>query len=121
LKITYEGAGYEFDMDQVTVRQAIKIEKHLGCSFAEWGEQLAKGGAMKALQVLGWLILFGGRDVAIEDADFKMVPFGDAVNAAMVAEAAAAPDAGPTAAAGNGRPAAGTLVLSPLSSETVSP
>ncbi len=86
MQVTYEGTVYEFDMDEVTVKQAIKIEKHMGCTLDEWGKQLEKGGSMLALQALGWLILFGGKTIPVEDADFKIVRLGESFAAAMAAE-----------------------------------
>jgi hypothetical protein len=105
MRIDYEGQSYEFDMDDITVKQAIKIEKHLGCPFAEFGERLSaeegKIPDLMAVQCLGWLILHGGRDVPIEDTDFKVTALsqalGDAMEKATAAEEAAA---GPTVAAG---------------------
>lgn len=87
--IRYEGADYEFNADEITVKQAIKIEKFMGCTFAEWGERVEKGADLQSLQVAGWLILHGGRDVPIEDTDFAMVKFGQAFTEAAEAEAAA--------------------------------
>lgn len=126
MDIDYEGKSYPFDMDEVTVKQAIKIEKHMGCSFVEWGGLLEKGSSMQALQALGWLVLHGGRDVPIEDTDFKMVPLGEGLTKAMAAqaaadEAAAAAAAGPTGAPPANGHVPAPLVLSAPSSETASP
>ena len=104
--ITYEGQNYQFDMDDITVKQALKVEKYMGCPFAEWGKRLQGGEDMRARQALGWLILHPGGDVAIEDTDFKLVRLGEALDAAFAAEAAAqAPDGEPvpTAAVSNGQ------------------
>jgi hypothetical protein len=95
MRVTYEGADYDFDMADVTVKQAIKIEKHLGFPFAEFGAKLEAGEAdMRAIQAFGWLILFGGRDIPIEDADFKVLVLSAALEAAAKAEAAADAAAG---------------------------
>lgn len=113
MRIEYEGESYDFDMSDITVRQAIKIEKHLGCPVAEFGDRLQpKDGNpdMQALQVLGWLILHGGRGVPIEEADFKVQAFVRAIAAATAAEnpeGEAAPD--PTPAADPSPNGAGTL------------
>jgi hypothetical protein len=121
MRITYEGAVYDFDMADVTVKQGIKIEKHMGCPFTDWGDALAKGSDLRAIQCLGWLILHGGRDVPIEDTDFKMKALSEAFAAAAeveaAAEAAANPVAGPTVpAAANGRLSEeGRRALLPLS------
>jgi hypothetical protein len=102
LIITYDGQDYPFDLDEVTVQQALKIEKYMGCSFAEWGKKLQAGEDMAARQVLGWLILHPAGDVPIEDTDFKLVALGNALDAAFTAAAAkekADEVPGPTAAA----------------------
>lgn len=88
--IEYEGGRYEFEFDDITVKQAMKIEKHTGLKLTDWGDALAgeDGMNMTALQALGWLVLSGGQG-AVDDADFKLVKFGNAFGAALAAEAAA--------------------------------
>lgn len=125
--ITYEGTRYEFDFDDITVKQAIKIEKHTGLTLTEWGKVLAEGGPATAIQAFGWLLLAGGRDIPIDDCDFKMVRLGEAFAKAAEEEAAAekareaAEDAGPTVPAAplNGNGGAPIQALSPHSSPTV--
>jgi hypothetical protein len=88
--IEYEGQRYPFDFADVTVKQAMKIEKFTGMSFSEWGEAADSGSNLAALQAVGWLILHGGDlDVPIEDCDFKVGPLGAAIQAANAAELAA--------------------------------
>ena len=100
--IKYDGADYPFDMDEVGIKQAIKIEKFMGCSFEEWGKRL-QAGDLTARQALGWLILHhGALDVPIEDTDFKMVALGNSLNEAFAAEAAEAEPV-PTGAVSNGQ------------------
>jgi hypothetical protein len=109
LIIKYDGQEYPFDLDDATVKQALKIEKFMGCSFAEWGERLQAGGDLRARQALGWLILHPDGAVPVEDTDFKLVALGNALDEAFAAqaaqaaekEAAAAPV--PTAAASTGQ------------------
>lgn len=98
--IEYEGQQYEFDFDDITVKQAIKVEKHTGLKLTEWGDALSKGADLTAMQALGWLVLHGGRDIPIEDCDFKIVKLGEAFTAAAEKEAEAekaAAEARPTA------------------------
>ena len=124
--ITYEGQRYEFDFDGITVKQAIKIEKHTGVTLSEWGDVLAKGSSAVAVQAFGWLLLTGGRDTPIEDCDFKMVKLGEAFAQAAEEEAAAekaraaAEAAGPTLPASppNGSGGASIPDLSLLSPPT---
>src|SRR5258708_37522346 len=86
--IEYEGERYEFDFDDITVKQAMKIEKHTGVKLTDWGDRLEAGGDMLSLQALGWLVLFGGAGAG-GDADFKLLELGNAVAAANTAPAAA--------------------------------
>ncbi len=86
--IDYEGERYEFEFDNITVKQAMKIEKHVGMKLTDWGDRLSEGGDLLALQALGWLVLFGGTG-PVDDADFKMAPLGQAFLKAIVAQAEA--------------------------------
>jgi hypothetical protein len=126
LIIHYDGGDYPFDLDDVTVKQAIKIEKYMGCPFAEWGKRLQAGEDMAARQTLGWFILTGG-DLAtgIEDVDFQLIKLAKALDEAFTAEAekeAARPVPTVAAAASNGQtPAADSSPLSlPPSSGEIS-
>jgi len=105
LIIIYDGQKYPFDLSDVTVKQALRIEKFMGCPFAEWGKRLQAGGDLAAKQALGWLVLHPDGGVPIEDTDFKIGPFGDAIADAFAAEEAAQQEAAgpvPTVAASNG-------------------
>lgn len=122
--INYDGGQYPFDMDDITVKQALKIEKFMGCSFTEWGKRLTAGEDMAARQVLGWLILHPDGGTAIEDTDFKLVPLGNALDAAFAAEnpPAAEGEPVPTAAVLNGQPPpASSPASSPPSSDVTLP
>lgn len=100
MKITYEGAVYDLDMDEIDVKQAQKIEKHIGGTLTEWEEGMARA-STPCLQALGWLIFHGGDSTPIADVNFKVMKLGKAVAEAQEAEAAAGD---PTAA---GSPAPG--------------
>jgi hypothetical protein len=129
MRINYEGESYEFDMADISIKQAIKIERHLGCPIAEFGERLypseqGKSPDMMALQCLGWLILHGGKGVPIDDTDFSVgaltKAIGDATIAEQAAEKAVAESSAarpvPTVAAdpsANGAPAAGEPLTVP--------
>ena len=120
--IKYDGHDYPFDFDDVTVKQGVKIEKFLGCSFEEWGKRL-QAGDLQARQALGWVILHGGDlTVPIEDTDFKMVALGKAMADAFAAEAPAEEEPVPTGAVLNGHAPAAELSLpsSPESSGEIS-
>src|SRR5258708_11038875 len=93
--IEYEGERYEVDFDDITVKQAMKVEKHTGVKLTDWGDRLEAGGDMLSLQALGWLVLFC-RAGAVDEADFKLVKLGNAFAAASTPQAAAEqPAAGP--------------------------
>jgi hypothetical protein len=123
--IDYEGQKYLFDLDEVTMKQGLMIEKFMGCSFTEWGERLLAGGQdLRTRQALGWVILSkGDLTVPIEDTDFKMGVLGNSIAKAveaLEAEAKAAAEAEPVptgAVASNGHvPAVPAGALSPPSS-----
>ena len=101
--IKYDGQEYPFDFDEVSVKQGIKIEAFMGCSFDEWGRKL-QAGDLKARQALGWVILHGGDlSVPVEDTDFKMVALGQALADAFGDETPADDEPVPTGAvASNG-------------------
>lgn len=92
--LNYDGQRYEWDIDDMTVDQALAIEKFMGCSYDEWGKRLQQGtGDMRAVKALGWLILHPGGDVPIEDANFKVNKLRKALEDAVAAELAAAAEA----------------------------
>lgn len=100
--IDYEGQAYEFDLDDLTVKQALKIEKHIGGPMLDFEKGMATGSAV-CYQVLGWLIFHGGDSTPIGDVDFKFGKLAKAFEVAAAAEAEKAAEAGPTVAASNGR------------------
>jgi hypothetical protein len=108
LIIEYEGSTYDFDLDDLTVKQALKIEKHIGGPMIEFEKGMATGSAV-CYQVLGWLIFHGGDSTPIADVDFKFGKLAKAFEVAAAADAAAeaakaeAEGPGPTGAALNGR------------------
>ena len=112
MKITYEGAVYDLDLDEIDIKQAQKIEEHTGRTLGEWEEGLGKASA-DCMQALGWLIFEGGdlvKDIA--DVNFKVMPLGRALAEAQAAEAG---KPGPTAAA-SPRAGGNTSARSPRSS-----
>lgn len=86
--ITYEGRPYEFDLDELTVKQAIKVEKHIGGPMIEFEKGMLTGSAL-CYQVLGWLIFHGGDQTPIADVDFKFGKLSQAFSEAAEREAAA--------------------------------
>lgn len=90
--IEYEGQEHDFRFEDITVKQAMKIEKHTGAKLTDWGSNLEEGNNWVALQALGWLVLFGGTG-AVDDADFKVGPFAEAFAKAIASQAEAAREA----------------------------
>jgi len=123
LIIEYEGRSYPFDFADITMKQGLKIEQHMGVPFHEWSELIVAGGNLKAIQAMGWLILRDGDlDVPIGDCDFKIARLGEGFAAANEAEAAAekakeeAAGPRPTGGTSSAQPAANGTAPAPLSS-----
>jgi hypothetical protein len=94
--ITFEGRQYPFDLDELTVKQAVKIEKHIGGTLLDWEEGLNRASSL-CLQALGWLLFTGGDSTPIADVEFKIMKLAGAFVDASAAEAAAqAAEADPT-------------------------
>jgi hypothetical protein len=110
LIIDYEGQQYPFDMDDMDIRQALKIEKHIGGTVGDFTEGLTQTIRADCYQALGWLIFHGGDQTAIADVNFKFGKLSRAFAAAAekeAAEEAAAKEAAgelpdPTASNGSG-------------------
>jgi hypothetical protein len=108
--IEYEDKSYPFDLDDLTVKQAIKIQKHIGGPMSDFQRGIVETRA-ECYQALAWLILCGGDSTPIADVDFKFGRFVKAFNEAAEAEVqeaeAAEVQEGPTAAAGSSGPKRG--------------
>jgi hypothetical protein len=106
LIITYEGKAYDFDLADMTIKQAMKVEKHIGGPMDKFEKGIASGD-LACFQALGWLILHGGDDTPVADVDFKISrlsqAFAEAVQAEAEEEAAKADGQVPIGAASNGR------------------
>jgi hypothetical protein len=119
--ITFEGRQYPFDLDELTVKQALKIEKHIGGTLLDWEDGLSKASA-PCLQALGWLIFTGGDSSPIADVEFKIMKLAGAFADAAKAEAEAAaaepdPTNGPSSPPA-GIPLNGATPTAPASSLT---
>ena len=119
MKIEFEGRVYDFDLDELDVEQALRIEKHikaagLGETLLEWEQGLEKASA-PCFQALGWLILRGGDlSVRIGDVNFKVMKLARVWGEAAERERAAAqeePD--PTTPAGSSTPGTPASTPSP--------
>ena len=106
MKIEFEGRVYDYDLDDLDVEQAMKIEKHVGGTLLDWEQGLEKVSA-PCFQALGWLVLHSGDlDVPIDGLNFKVMKLARVWIEAMERERAAAaqdePD--PTTPAGASTP-----------------
>jgi len=116
VKIEFEGRAWQFEMDEITVRQGESIAAYTGLSLSAWYRSLLDPDSlswMKSMQCLYWLIREqNGESIALESADFAplklMAAFNDAAAAEVASEAEPDPTrpAGEIAAAGQLTPAA---------------
>ena len=91
MKIEYEGETLDFDMEQLTVRQAMYLKSKLGLTLLGLDQGLMAGDP-DALLAIFWLIRThadGCKPVEIDTLDFKVVKLAEAVQNAVEAEQAA--------------------------------
>jgi hypothetical protein len=88
LIIDYEGQQYPFDMDDMDIRQALQIEKHIGGTMGDFTEGLTETIRADCYQALGWLIFHGGDSTPIANVNFKFGKLSRAFGAAAEKEAA---------------------------------
>ena len=97
--IRFEGRAWEFDMEQVTLQQAMTVQLHTGMSIKEWEESLSPGEDehgepkdpgpqwLKSLQCVYWLMKAqNGEKTPIADCDFVIAKFFEAMAEAYQAE-----------------------------------
>ena len=87
MKIAYDGTDYEFDLDEITNKQAqviyVTFER---MTLLDLEAGLAAGNP-NALTAIFWLMLTqSGVKIAPADVDFKIVKFGNAVQEAYNAD-----------------------------------
>jgi len=95
MKIDFEGRAWQFEMDEVTVKQGEVIAAYTGLSLSAWYRSLLDPdslGWLKSMQCLYWLIREqNGEGIPLESADFAplklMAAFNDAAGAETSAEA----------------------------------
>jgi hypothetical protein len=105
LIIDYEGKQYPFDMDDMDIKQALKIEKHIGGTMSDFTDGLLESVRADCYQALGWLIFHHGDQTPIADVNFKFGKlswaFGEAAEKEAKAEAAAGELPDPTVSNGS--------------------
>jgi hypothetical protein len=89
MKINYEGETLDFDMEQITVRQAMYLKMKLGLTLMGLDQGLIAGDP-DALLAIYWLMRTQVADspVDIDNLDFKVVKLANAVQVAVEAEQA---------------------------------
>ena len=113
MKIEYDGQVYEFDDQDITLKQAMVVQLHTGLSIAAWQNALnVEDGHdpgpewLKSVQCLYWLVMAQNDvTVPIADADFKVARFLAAYGGAAAAEADAKPPEEPDPTKGSPSPA----------------
>ncbi len=90
MKICYEGKTLQFDLEELTLEQATVIYKRLGLTLLTLDQGLIEGNP-DALRAIFWMIMQqDDSKVQIEDVNFKIVKFANAVQEAVEKEAAEA-------------------------------
>lgn len=89
MKVCYEGEELEFDLERVTVRQAMQLKMKLGLTLLGLDEGLTKGDP-DALLAVYWLMRTHSSDkpVDIDTLDFKIVKLANAIQEAVEKEQA---------------------------------
>ena len=84
MKVNYEGEELEFDLERVTVRQAMQLKMKLGLTLLGLDEGLTKGDP-DALLAVYWLMRTHSSDkpVDIDTLDFKIVKLANAIQEAV--------------------------------------
>jgi len=55
MRLKIDGTSYDFDIEGMSNRDAIAVERVTGNTFGEWAERL-KAGSMEAVTALVWII-----------------------------------------------------------------
>lgn len=90
MKIDYEGEELDFDLEQITVRQAMFLKTKLGLTLLGLDQGLSTGDPDAMLAVFWLMKSQGGTKVDIDTLDFKVVTLANAIQEAVDAEEAAA-------------------------------
>jgi hypothetical protein len=90
MKVDYEGEVLEFDLEKITVRQAMMLKQKLGLTLLGLDEGLATGDPAAMLAVYWLMRTLNGDKVDIDDLDFKVVVLANAIQEAVEKEEAAA-------------------------------
>ena len=73
MKVTVEGAVYEYDAGKLLNTEAIALQKETGMTPTEFGEALEKGDAL-AITGLVWLVWRrAGRNMKLSEVEFDLM------------------------------------------------
>jgi hypothetical protein len=90
MNFEFEGQAYSFDIDDLTVRQAEKIEAYIGGTLMDFQIGLSTV-SVKCEEALYWFVSTRGNvDVPISFPDLKVAKWSRVVSDAQAAETAAA-------------------------------
>lgn len=84
--VHYEDKDYEFDIDDLDIGQASMLKRKYGLTLLSLQKGLLEGDP-DALRAVYWLMLAqSGQRVNIDNVQFKIVKFANAIQAAVEAE-----------------------------------
>jgi hypothetical protein len=106
MKIEFGGKTWKFDLDEITLEQAERVEKETGLTLDAWNASLFDLKPV-SYRLLYWVLAAqNGDPLALEEVSFKFGPFVKAWTAAVRAEAdalnAAQEGVDPTGSSGTG-------------------
>lgn len=85
MKVAYEGTDYDFDLDELDISQATQIYRKYSLTLLSLETGLREGNP-DALRSLYWLMLTqSGQKVNLDNVNFKIVKFANAVQKAIEA------------------------------------
>lgn len=90
--VHYEGKDYEFDIDDLDIVQATMLQRKYKLNLLSLQRGLLEG-EPDALRAVYWLMLMqNGQRVNIDNVQFKIVKFANAIQEAVERENAASDD-----------------------------
>jgi hypothetical protein len=82
--VQFDGTDYEFDLDDIDVRQAIKIQNETGLTVADMWEGFKRMDPRACLAMYWLMMAQSGKAVDMNKSNFKLVQFHSAVLEALV-------------------------------------
>lgn len=96
MKIDFDGRTWEFDLEAITVKQAVAMHLAYGFTLDAWLSAVGETDP-RALQCLWWLMLQqDGQVMAIKDADCRLIDLSAAFAAAQEEEGGQEAEPDPT-------------------------